>query len=116
VAAVTRTTELPLNLVSSSGGFSWAGKDPLDDVLFHRAGVDAGYADVFKMEVAEGRFFSEGFFGDSNAVVVNEEAARIMGEGESVVGKTLTMAGQQRPIIGVLKDFHFKPLQTKIEP
>jgi ABC-type antimicrobial peptide transport system permease subunit len=116
VAAIARTTELPLNIVSSSGGFVWEGRDPVDDVLFHRAGVDAGYADVFKMEVAEGRFFSDGFFGDSNAVVVNEEAARIMGEGESVIGKTLTMFGQQRPIIGVLEDFHFKPLQTKIEP
>jgi ABC-type antimicrobial peptide transport system permease subunit len=116
VSAVTRTTELPLNLVSSSGGFQWEGKDPKDDVLFHRVGVDADYADVFRMEVAEGRFFAEGFFGDSNAVVVNEEAAGIMGNEKSVVGKILTAAGQQMLIIGVLKDFHFKPLQTKIEP
>jgi len=118
VAAVARTTELPLNLVSSSSSdnFDWEGKDPMEEVLFHRAGVDAGYADVFKMEIAEGRFFTEGFFGDSNAFVVNEEAARIVGEGESVVGKILTWTRQRGPIIGVLKDFHFKPLQTKIEP
>lgn len=116
VSAVTRTTELPLNLVASSGGFQWEGKDPKDNVLFHRVGVDADYADAFKMEVAEGRFFAEGFFGDNNAVVVNEEAARIMGNEKSVVGKILTAAGQQRLIIGVLKNFHFKPLQIKIEP
>ena len=116
VAAVTRTSELPLNLGTSTRAVGWEGKDPLDNVGFQMAGVDADYADVFKMEVMEGRFFTEGFFGDSNALVVNEEAARIMGEGESVVGKTLILLGQQGPVIGVLKNFHFKPLQTKIGP
>jgi putative ABC transport system permease protein len=115
VAAVTRTSELPLNMVQSSTGYEWEGKDPLDNILFHRASVDADYADVFKMELMEGRFFAEGFWGDRDAVVVNEEAARIMGEGESVVGKTFTF-GQQLHVIGVLKNFHFSPLQKKIEP
>ncbi len=116
VAAVTRTSELPLNLSSSTFADGWEGKDPLEKFLFQMAYVDADYADVFKMEVMEGRFFAEGFFGDSNAVVVNEEAARMMGEGESVVGKTLILLGQQKPVIGVLKNFHYKPLQTKIGP
>jgi putative ABC transport system permease protein len=113
VTAVSRTTELPLNM---GRGAKWEGKDPLDEALFYWAGVDADYADVFKMEVAEGRFFAEGFWGDHDAAVVNEETARIMGEGESVVGKTLTFNGQQSHVIGVLNNFHFKPLQKKIEP
>ena len=116
VAAVTRTSELPLNISSSDARFQWEGKDPLDNILFHTISVDADYADVFKMEVMEGRFFAEGFFGDSNAVVVNEEAAKIIGEGKSVIGKTIQGQGQPSPVIGVLKNFHFKPLQTKIEP
>ena len=115
VAAVTRTSELPLNLGTSTRAVGWEGKDPLDNVLFQMAGVDADYADVFKMEVMRVGF-SEGFFGDNNAFVVNEEAARIMGEGESVVGKILILLGQQGPVIGVLKNFHYKPLQTKIGP
>jgi putative ABC transport system permease protein len=114
VAAVTRTSQLPLNIESSDNRFQWEGKDPLDDILFHMISVDADYADVFKMEVMEGRFFAEGFFGDSNAVVVNEEAAKIIGDGKSVIGKTIQ--GQQNPVIGVLRNFHFKPLQIKIEP
>jgi putative ABC transport system permease protein len=116
VAAVTRTTELPLTLSSSHSGFDWEGKDPLETILFHVVGVDADYADAFKMEIVEGRFFAEGFFGDSDAVVVNEEAAEIIGGKESVIGKTITEQGQRRTIIGVLKNFHFKPLQLKIEP
>jgi ABC-type antimicrobial peptide transport system permease subunit len=118
VAAVTRTSELPLNLGSSTFAGGWEGKDPQENFLFQFANVDADYADVFKMEVMEGRFFTKGFFGDSDAVVVNEEAARIMGEGKSVAGKTMTIfgVGQQRSIIGVLKNFHYKPLQTKIGP
>jgi putative ABC transport system permease protein len=116
VAAVTRTTELPLTLSSSHSGFNWEGKDPLETILFHIVGVDTGYADAFKMEIVEGRFFAEGFFGDSDAVVVNEEAAKIIGGGESVVGKTIREHGQPRTIIGVLKNFHFKPLDLKIEP
>jgi putative ABC transport system permease protein len=115
VTAVTRTTELPLDMASSTGGWDWEGKDPMDNVLMHIASVDADYADVFKMEIVEGRFFAEGFFGDSDAVVINEEAAKIIGGGESVIGKTVTGQGQRRPIIGVLKNFHFKPLQRKIE-
>ena len=116
VAAVTRTTELPLTLSSSHSGFDWEGKDPMETILFHVVGVDTGYADAFKMEIVEGRFFAEGFFGDSDAVVVNEEAAEIIGGKESVIGKTITEQGQRRTIIGVLKNFHFKPLQLKIEP
>ena len=116
VAAVTRTTELPLNPTRSLGALQWEGKDPLDAVLFHNISVDADYADVFKMEVMEGRFFAEGFFGDGNAVVVNEEAAKIIGDGKSVIGKTIQGQGEPNPIIGVLKNFHFMPLQTKIEP
>jgi putative ABC transport system permease protein len=116
VAAVARTSQLPLNLMSSTGGWNWEGKDPKDNVLMHGAGVDAGYADVFRMEMAEGRFFTEGFFGDGAALVVNEEAAKIVGGGKSVIGKTLTVGGHQGPIIGVLKNFHFKPFQNKIEP
>ncbi len=115
VAAVTRTSQLPLNLQGSST-FQWEGKDSLDDVLFHTISVDADYADVFKMEVMEGRFFAEGFFGDGNAVVVNEEAAKIIGDGKSVIGKTILGQGQPNPIIGVLGNFHFRPLQIKIEP
>ena len=68
------------------------------------------------MEMAEGRFFSEDFITDStSAVVVNETTASLMGK-ESPVGKRLSLGRNDFTVIGVIKDFNFRPVHTKIDP
>ncbi|MEJ2196932.1 MAG: hypothetical protein P8X73_19030 [Ignavibacteriaceae bacterium] len=64
----------------------------------------------FKM--AEGRYYSKEFVTDtSSGIVVNEAAVKVMGM-DNPVGKSY-MGGT---IIGVIKDFNFRSLHSKIGP
>ncbi|MCI0696528.1 ABC transporter permease [candidate division KSB1 bacterium] len=115
ITGITRTSQLPTYVASSSSGWKWEGKDPSDEVLMHTLNVDEDYVKTFKMEMAEGRFFSRDFPADSHAVVVNETATEVMGM-QAPIGKRLTLGSNEFTIIGVVKDFHFKPIRMKIEP
>jgi putative ABC transport system permease protein len=67
------------------------------------------------MELKDGRFFSADIPSDSLAVVVNEKTIEVMGL-EDPIGKTIRFWDFDVRIIGILKDFHFKSMHTKIEP
>jgi putative ABC transport system permease protein len=68
------------------------------------------------LEIVRGRDFSEEFATDSSeAFVVNESALPLLGY-EDPLGKRLTLAGREGRIIGVVKDFNFKPLIFEISP
>jgi putative ABC transport system permease protein len=116
IVSVTIAGQNPFSIRDSEGGFSWAGKKEGDNVLFHLLGVDVEYAKTFQHKLKEGRFFSSEFSTDATAVVINEKAAEIMGI-KNPIGEILTSSqGLKLKIIGVVKDFHFQSLHTKIEP
>jgi putative ABC transport system permease protein len=87
--------------------------------------VDENYIPVFEMEIVAGRNFSPEMKTDSNAVVINEAAAKLFGF-EDPIGQTVygsnnfdptsgaPMPGQT--IIGVVKDFHFESMRENIGP
>ena len=90
-----------------------------EQLTYLRTGLD--YLQVFEIEMAEGRFFTEEDRGRGGLdVVVNETFARLMGDG-SPVGKTLRHKGPvggkplELRIIGVVRDFHFKPINIRLE-
>jgi hypothetical protein len=70
------------------------------------------------MELVSGRNFYKDLLGDSVNFIVNQKAAEIMGfTEESAVGQSLKLWGDRAGVIvGVVKDFNFKPLQEEIEP
>ncbi len=116
VVAVSRASALPTYLGSSSSGFKWEGKNPDENILIHFAVVGYDYEKTLGLEMATGRFYSREFPSDAaGAIVVNEEAIRVMGL-EDPIGQLLTGLGEERSIIGVVKDFHFKSVHNKIEP
>jgi len=119
ILSVTRefiNYENPLNIEGPSGGFNWTGKKEGDDVLFYNISADEDYAKTFQLEIKEGRFFSSEFSTDKTAIVINEQAAKILGF-KDPIGEIITNhQGTKLNIIGVVKDFHFKSLHTKIEP
>ena len=109
------SNQLPTNVMNSSDGFKWEGKNPDDDVLFHMLAVDEDYAKTFKLEMKEGRFFSTDYPSDTFGVVINEKAADVIGY-KDPIGKPLSVWKYNLHIIGVVKDFHFKSVRNKIEP
>lgn len=86
--------------------------------------ADEKYIPFMEMQMVSGRNFSKDFSTDSNAVIVNETAARLMGFGMNAAGKKIYTMYQDaeglRPvsftIIGVVKNFHFESLRENIGP
>jgi putative ABC transport system permease protein len=81
-------------------------------------GVDADYFETLGIELIEGRNFSEDNPGDYNATyIVNETAVRDYQLGNPV-GKIATGAGNgsRGTVIGVVKDFHYMSLHSRITP
>jgi putative ABC transport system permease protein len=63
-----------------------------------------------------GRSFSREF-SDSASYMINEKMAKTMGlHVGTAVGKSLKLWDNKGTIIGVVKDFNFKPIQQAIEP
>jgi putative ABC transport system permease protein len=77
--------------------------------------VDFDFLETFEIPLAAGRDFSRRLPTDANNFVINEAAARKMGL-VSPLGKRMSVGNNQGTIIGVVKDFHFRPLYNAVEP
>jgi putative ABC transport system permease protein len=99
----------------SISSVTWEGKDPDHDVLFHELMTDHDFVSTYSISLAEGRDFSEEISSDSNAVLLNEAAISQMNLKEPL-NKQIAMEDWHGTIIGVVKDFNFKPAQKQIEP
>lgn len=99
----------------SGGGISWDGKDPKLGIEYY--GVEAGFDffETMNLQMAEGRGFSPSFISDSTAVVFNQTAIKAMGI-KNPVGKTVSLWGQKKQIIGIARDYHFESLYKKVAP
>ncbi|MBL7700232.1 MAG: ABC transporter permease [Chitinophagaceae bacterium] len=117
-ADFTIMDELPINLTSGTVDVKWPGKDPNSQVVFPIMHVSDEFFDVMNMTILNGRSFSDDFPADTNNYVINEKAARVMGynKPEEAVGKPLKLWDRDGMVIGVVKDFNFKPVQQPIEP
>ena len=80
--------------------------------------VDYDFIGLYDLEIIAGRSYDRSFGSDLEAPgwVINEAAVKAYGwdSPEDAVGKE--MMDDRTPIIGVVKDFHFKGLQNIVEP
>jgi putative ABC transport system permease protein len=98
--------------------------------VYRKPGVDEDhlvgeyYSDYEHMiamgfKLAEGRYFSKDFPSDSMGLVVNQAVVKEMGW-ENPIGEKLISFNGPKPleltVVGVLKDFNFESLKTKIRP
>jgi putative ABC transport system permease protein len=113
----TIISDLPTNLIAGTINVQWEGKDPKSQVVIPSMDVDGNFTRVFKMKLLTGRSFSDLFKADSNNYVVNEKMLSVMGiKAATAVGKPLSFGNIKGVIVGVVKDFNFKPIQQTIEP
>lgn len=116
-ADFTIIDDVPTNLTTGIMDIQWEGRDPDAQIVVPTMNVDENFVEVFQVEMAAGRAFSTAFSGDSSNFIINEKLADIMGlDAETAIGKPLTVWGQHGMIIGVTKDFNFKPIQQAVEP
>jgi putative ABC transport system permease protein len=78
--------------------------------------VDQDFINTLKIEVVKGENFPENISGDnSNAYILNESALKKTGWNDPI-GKKYENGRRKGTVIGIVKDFNFKSLHSKIEP
>lgn len=105
------------NLVGRNFGtaaVSWDGNNQQNTYF---EGFFSGYnfIETLDIKVAAGRSFVKGFGGDTNKVMLNETAVKVMGL-KNAVGSNVKIFGQNFQVIGVVKDFHFESLHEQVKP
>jgi putative ABC transport system permease protein len=77
---------------------------------------DFDFLETLKLEMADGRFFSREFSTDTQAVILNERAVKVLGW-ENPISKTIWSPGVGKlTVIGVIKDYHYESLHQEIRP
>ena len=117
ILEATASFNLPY-MITTGSWCSWPGQMEEDRFVIRHSCVEHNFIDFYQIGLVEGRNFSEEFSTDeTNAVLINEAAARLIGR-EGMVGRTVISSSlfQNATVVGILEDFHFKPLHQRIEP
>jgi putative ABC transport system permease protein len=121
VLNATASMQPPYRIGSNSSGINWEGKDPELEVLVSFTGVHYDFVETMGITLQGGRDFSDSYPSDiynSDTLanwIINKTLANIIGK-EDIVGMDLTFMGIHGQIVGVMEDYHFKPLGDEIEP
>ena len=120
IIGVTQSFSSPADIMTAAGQADWDGKYPDQSVSIHWLTVHYDYCKTLGIEILEGRPFSRDFKTDvwndgKVSFIVNEEAVKRMGV-KSAIGLNLTLFHKTGPIVGVMKNFHYHHMKTKIEP
>ncbi len=115
---VQNISSIAHNLVgqqNNTRSVEWEGKDPTLDLLFENVRVNYDLLETIGIDLKEGRAFSREYGTDSSAILLNETAVSIIGMTEPV-GQRIKIFGEEREIIGVIKDFQFQSARQEIKP
>ena len=115
IVSISKMRETPTVIGHHIGDVEWPGKDPNLAISFADATVGYDFVKTMKLRLAEGRDFSREYGTDSISYILNETAVKKIGF-QNPIGQTISWAGKQGKLIGVLKDFHFNSLHQPIEP
>lgn len=112
----------PYNAPWSYTNVKWEGQSQdLENITFTQIFSDHNYARTFGLEILKGEFIPPGLQWwqhteeKSYNIVVNESFVKLMNV-DNPIGTTVSYMMGKGKIIGVLKDFNFKPLKEKISP
>jgi putative ABC transport system permease protein len=119
VVDVSNSTSIP-GFPNSDNGFMVEGRSLTLIYDMVTNWVDHSFLNTMRIPIKEGRFFSADLASDSLAVVLNESAVKKM-DLKNPIGTRIMEPNRDgkyiyRPIIGVVKDFHFRSLHSAIEP
>lgn len=108
------------NLPSVNNSFLMrsAGSEVEHPVAAFHADVD--FIAALKLEMKAGRYFSTDTPSDSNAVVINEAAAREFGfdkpDGQEILHSPNAFTFLHYHVIGIVKDFNYESYRTRVRP
>jgi putative ABC transport system permease protein len=116
IVEMTESNAPATEVNSTSTGFDWEGKDPAVGVEFPVTRVAYNYGKTIGWEMLQGRDFSPDFKTDTNALIVNESAANMMGFRNNAAGKTVIWDGEPLTIVGVVRDVIAESPYSAVRP
>jgi putative ABC transport system permease protein len=117
IESVAQTSGPMTNITNSWSDFTWEGKDPNARTSFDVMMTDWDYVKTAGVQLIKGRGFSREYKTDSNAIIINETAAKLVGY-KDPLGKVISLGTEPLTVIGVVKDVvmrdPFKPVGPSI--
>lgn len=103
--------------VGNSSYLEWNGMQEKEKFLITHANVDPDFMPTLNVKLVSGKNFSSQVTNDTATYILNEAAVKKLGNTvTNVLGRKVKFWGAEGTVIGVVKDFHFKPLTTAVEP
>ncbi|RLD33178.1 MAG: hypothetical protein DRI73_05885, partial [Bacteroidetes bacterium] len=120
VIKATHTTAVP-GSPNDNYGYWMEGQGTEKTYLMNTNWIDTNYPDVYQLNIADGRFFSDKFASDSSACIINESAVKQFGlENPLEVRFMQPLDSEEKwkhlKVVGVVKDFHYESLHDRIYP
>jgi ABC-type antimicrobial peptide transport system permease subunit len=120
VPGVVRTGGIDQSLIredggSSTYGFEWPGKIENKNIDFMIRAVDESLVHTLGMQITVGKSFSDSMGSNNSYLLLNETAVKVMGLKEPV-GTKVKLWGEEKMILGVMKDFHTASVHQPISP
>lgn len=119
--AVGKSFGIPPNIWS---GDRYKDTQPESQVVqFSNFRTEGDYLELLGLKFAAGRNFDASRISDNDAVILNEEALKVLGwssqDLNSSIGKSIALASgdeQEFEVIGIVEDFNFSSVKQKIAP
>ncbi|UCE07990.1 MAG: hypothetical protein JSW07_08160, partial [bacterium] len=116
ILSISRSEPMDINSLGTTEGIYWPGKNENLGFSIWMLHCDCDFASTYKIDMHEGRFYSDQFPTDkTSAFVLNQAAVEAMGL-QSPIGQEIKMFDRKGKIIGITKNFHFSSFYHKIEP
>jgi ABC-type antimicrobial peptide transport system permease subunit len=103
IESVAKASQPMTEIYGTESNFSWEGKDPNNSVALNVILTEWDFEKTVGLKFKQGRPFSRSYKTDSEAVLLNEAALKIIGY-KDPLGKTIKIGDKVRTIVGIVED------------
>jgi len=100
---------------NNTTNIDWPGKNPNEVISFNHRSIGYDFIETMGTKLISGREFSLQYPSDSNSVMLNEAAVKMMGL-KNPIGAIITFWGTRYTNVGVVKDFVVESAYQKVAP
>jgi len=123
VEKTTVTGFLPVNYYRNNDSFFTSRSlDTKDMISMQKWMIDEDYLETMGMQLLEGRNFSKDIAADTASLILNESAAKFLGNHDILEKKLYRIVDENTKtlkefrVIGIVKDFNFSSLREHVKP
>ena len=87
-------------------------------ITLYNLGIDYDFIPAYTIDLKAGRNFSKDFPNDKSAVILNEQAVKLLDfeSSEKAINQKIVRQGKQMTVVGVVSDFHQLGLKKPVDP